>query len=154
MRHNLFVVIWAFLTIFGCKPSNKAQTGQITQGISGFITELKGNQMPMKGAPENKPRPVSVTLLVYEPTNLSQVQRVETSALYTSINTRKVASVLSDSTGAFSVALPPGTYSLFVRQGKFFFANSFDSQNNIQLVTVEANKVTPFNITINSGATY
>ena len=154
MRHKLFVVIWAFLTIFACKTSNKAQTGQITQGISGFITELKGNQMPMKGAPENKPRPVSVTLLVYEPTNLSQVQRVETSALYTAINTRKVASVLSDSTGAYSVALPPGTYSLFVQQGKFFFANSFDSRNNIQLVTVEANKVTPFNITINSGATY
>lgn len=154
MRHNLFIVIWAFLTIFACKSAKKSQTGKISQGIAGYITELKGNQMPMKGAPENKPRPVSVTLLVYEPTNLSQVQRVETSALYTSINTRKVASVLSDSTGAFSVALPPGTYSLFVQQGKFFFANSFDSQNNIQLVTVEANKVTPFNITINSGATY
>jgi hypothetical protein len=154
MRHNLFIVLWTILTVFGCKTAHKSKTGQITQGISGIITELKGNQMPMKGAPENKPRPVSVTLLVYEPTNLSQVQRIETSALYTSINTRKVASVLSDSTGAFSVALPPGTYSLFVQQGKFFFANSFDSQNNIQLVTVEANKVTPFNITINSGATY
>lgn len=154
MRHNLFVVLWAILTIFACKTANKSQTGPITQGISGIITELKGNQMPMKGAPENKPRPVSVTLLVYEPTNLTQVQRVETSALYTAINTRKVASVLSDSTGAFSVALPPGTYSLFVQQGKFFFANSFDSQNNIQLVTVEANKVTSFNITINSGAVY
>jgi len=154
MRHNLFIVILVILTFFACKAGKKAQTSPITQGISGTITELIGNQMPMKGAPENKPRPVSVTLLVFEPTNLSQVQRVETSALYTSINTRKVASVLSDSTGAFSVALPPGTYSLFVQQGKLFFANSFDSQNNIQLVTVEANKVTPFNITINSRAIY
>lgn len=154
MRHNLFIVILAILTFFACKTGKKAQTSQITQGISGIITELKGNQMPMKGAPENKPRPISVTLMVYEPTHISQVQRVETSALYTAINTRKVASVVSDSTGAFSVALPPGTYSLFVQQGKFFFANSFDSKNNIQLVTVEANKVTPFNITINSGATY
>ncbi|MBL0884257.1 MAG: carboxypeptidase regulatory-like domain-containing protein [Chitinophagaceae bacterium] len=154
MRHNLFVVISAFLTFFACKTTIRSQTGQITQGISGIITELRGNQMPMKGAPENKPHPVSVTLLVYEPTHLSQVQRVETSALYTAINTRKVASVLSDSTGTFRVALPPGTYSLFVQQGKFFFANSFDSQNNIQLVTVEANKVTSFNITINSSATY
>lgn len=154
MRHNLFIVIWAILTIFACKSAKQSKSGQITQGISGIITELKGNQMPMKGAPANTPRPISVTVLVYEPTNLSQVQRVETSALYTTINTRKVASVLSDSTGAFKVALPPGTYSLFVQQGKFFFANSFDSQNNIQLVTVEANKVTPFNITINSGATY
>lgn len=144
----------AILTIFACKTAHKSQTGQITQGISGVITELRGNQMPMKGAPENKPKPVSATLLVYEPTNLSQVQRIETSPLYTSINTKMVASVLSDSTGAFNVALPPGTYSLFVQQGKFFFANSFDSQNNIQLVTVEANKVTNFNITINSRATY
>lgn len=154
MRHNLFIVVLTILTISACKAGKKAQTSQVIQGISGVITELRGNQMPMKGAPVNKPKPISATVFVYEPTHISQVSRQETATLYTAINTKLVASVVSDSTGAFKIALPPGSYSLFVQQGKFFFANSFDSQNYIQLVTVEAGKLTPFNITINSGAVY
>lgn len=156
MRHILFIAFLGILTIYACSSAKKTKSIEITQGISGVIAELKGNQMPMKGAPANEPKPIpAATLFVYEPTNLSDVTKSQISPiLYTSINTKMVASVLSDSTGRFSVALPPGTYSLFVQQGKLFFANLFDSQNNIQLVTVEADKVTQFNITINSGATY
>lgn len=156
MRHILFIAFFGILTIYACSSAKKTKNKEIKQGISGVIAELKGNQMPMKGAPPNEPKPIpAATVLIYEPTNLSEVTKSQISPiLYTSINTKLVASVQSDSTGKFSVALPPGTYSLFVQQGKLFFANLFDSQNNIQLVTVEADKVTQFNITINSGATY
>lgn len=129
--------------------------GEIEQGISGLITEVKGNQMPKVGVPPASPKPVSTTLYVYEPTHLSQVKALEAgSPLYTTINRKLVASVLSDSLGRYSVALPAGTYSVFVKKGDYFFANMFDRENNIQLVSVDSGKITPLNILINSGASY
>jgi hypothetical protein len=155
MRHILFVLFLAILTFSACSSSKKAQTAEIEQGISGIITEVKGNQMPKVGIPPAVPKPVATTLYVYEPTHISQVKPRETgSPLYTVINSKLVASVVSDSLGRYSVALPMGTYSVFVKKGNYFFANLFDTQNNIQLVTVDTGKITPMNILINSGATY
>lgn len=129
--------------------------GEIEQGISGLITEIKGNQMPKVGVAPATPKPVSTTLYVYEPTHISQVKPFETgSPLYTTIHRKMVASVLSDSLGRYSVALPAGTYSVFVKKGDYFFANMFDRENNIQLVSVDSGKITPLNILINSGASY
>jgi len=155
MRHILFVLFLAILTFSACSSSKKAQTAEIEQGISGIITEVKGNQMPKVGIPPAVPKPVTTTLYVYEPTHISQVKPLETgSPLYTVINSKLVASVVSDSLGRYSVALPMGTYSVFVKKGNYFFANLFDTQNNIQLVSVDTGKVTQMNILINSGATY
>jgi hypothetical protein len=79
---------------------------------------------------------------VYEPTNINQVSRIGTSPVYTAISTKQVASVETDSTGAFTVDLPPGSYSLFVKQGKQFYSNLFDVNNNIAVFTVEEGKLT------------
>lgn len=155
MRHILFGLFLAFLTFSACSSAKKVQTDEIKQGISGLVTEVRGNQMPKPGIPPATPQPVATTLYVYERTHISQVKPLETgSPLYTAINTKMVASVVSDSTGRYVVALPIGTYSVFVKKGNHFFANSFDMQNNIQLVTVDSGKITPLNILINSGATY
>lgn len=155
MRNILFTLFLAILTFSACSSAKKSQTSGIQQGIAGFITEIKGNQMPKVGVEPASPKPVSTTLYVYEPTHISQVKALETgSPLYTVINRKMVASVLSDSLGRYSVALSPGTYSVFVKKGNHFFANLFDAQNNIQLVTVDSGKVTPMNILINSDASY
>lgn len=155
MRNILFALIVAILTFSACSSAKKAQSGEIQQGISGLITEIKGNQMPKVGIPPATPKPVSTMLYVYEPTHISQVKATEAgSPLYTAINRKLVASVLSDSLGRYAVALPAGTYSVFVKKGDYFFANLFDSNNNIQLVTVDSGKVSPLNILINSGASY
>ncbi len=155
MRNILFALFSAILTFSACSSSKKTQTGEIQQGISGLITEIKGNQMPKVGIPPATPKPLSTTVYVYEPTHISQVKPLETgSPLYTAINRKLVASVVSDSLGRYSVALPTGTYSVFVKKGDYFFANLFDTQNNIQLVTVDSGKVTPMNVLVNSGASY
>ncbi len=155
MRKILFSLFIAILTFSACSSPKKAQNGEIKQGISGNITEVKGNLMPKVGVQPPTPKPVSTTLFVYLPTNISQVTPLEPgSPLYTSINSKLVASVQSDSLGRYSVALPVGSYSVFVKQGAHFFANLFDTQNNIQLVQVDSGKITPMNILINSSATY
>lgn len=126
----------------------------IKQGVTGFIYEVTGNQMPMKGEELAAPKGTVAEILVYEPTNINQVERAGTSAFYNAINTKYITSISSDSTGKFSVALPVGNYSLFIKIGKQFFANRFNERNDINIYTVEEDKVTEAAININYKATY
>ena len=137
-----------------CYPGRTSQSPGIKQGISGFVYLESGNRMPMKGAEPQKARGLSTTIYVYEATSLGQVSRVGVSPYYTAIYSKPVTTVLSDSTGAFTVGLAPGIYSLFVKQGNRFYANTFDTNNLIAPVTVEKEKLAKASITVNSSATY
>ncbi len=154
MKQILFVVFTTSLLFLACSSAKKAHSSTITQGFTGRITGLTGNQMPMKGADPVVPKGILTTVFIYEPTNISQVRQLGTSPTYTAINTKLVASVETDSTGAFTVALPVGSYSVFIKQDKLFYANLFDANNNIALFTVEEGKLTTVNLTVSSGAAY
>ena len=142
------------MTGSGCSSAKKNKSSIIKQGLRGLITEATGNQMPMKGATPQLPRGVLTNVFIYEPTNLTQVTRQGTSPVYTAIHTRLVASVATDSTGAFILDLPVGSYSVFIQHGKQFYANLFDAENNIALFTVEEHKLTTVHLTISAAASY
>jgi len=108
----------------------------------------------MKGASPSVPKGILTTVLIYEPTNIRQVSRSGSSPLYTAISTKLVASVDTDSTGAFAISLPPGAYSVFIKQGKQFYANLFDTNNNIALFTVEEGKITEARLIVSLRANY
>lgn len=154
MKQILFFLLVIGIAAIACSSAKKAQSSVIKQGIAGFISETNGNQMPMKGAPPQVAKRVLTNVLVYEPTNLTQVTRIGTSPIYTAIGTRLVACVATDSSGAFAIALPPGAYSVFIQKGKQFYSNLFDTNNNIALFTVEENKITTVNLSVSSSATY
>jgi hypothetical protein len=154
MKHILFFVLTVSLLIPGCSSSKKAVSSIPDQGITGQLTELKGNRQPSPDLPPAKPRGIAGTVLVYEPTHISQVTRVGTSSLYTAISTKLVASVETDSTGLFTVALPVGSYSLFVKHKNGFYSNLFDSNNNIALFTVEEGKLTTANLVVSLKASF
>ena len=154
MKHNLFFLFLILLTILACSSVKKTNSSVITQGFTGRVTEIAGNQMPMKGGPPVVPKGIATTVLIYEPTHISQVSRLGTSATYTAIGTKLVASVDTDSTGNFTIALPVGAYSVFVKQGDRFYANLFDTNNNIALFSVEEGKLTQVNLTVSSGASF
>ncbi len=137
-----------------CSSSKKAKAIALQQGISGQVTEFSGNQMPMKDAPPRTGKPLVTTVFVYEPTHISQVTRNGTAPVYTAISTKLVASAETDSSGSFKIALPIGSYSLFVKQGNTYYANLFDTGNNIALFTVEEGKMTIANLTVTTKATY
>lgn len=154
MKTFLFVLFTACTALLGCSSAKNLDPSVISQGITGQITAVNGNQMPMKGAERAAPKGIQTTVLIYEPTHISQVTRSGTSAFYTTIGTKPVASVVTDSTGTFTLSLPPGSYSVFIKQGKQFYANLFDSQNNIALFVVEAGKLTRVNLSVSSSATF
>jgi hypothetical protein len=154
MKQILFFLLTGALLFTGCSSSKKLKSSMITQGIAGFVTEASGNQMPMQEGPRPISKGILSTVLIYEPTNTRQVTQVGTSPIYTKISTKQVASVQTDSTGAFKIDLPAGAYSVFVKYGDRFFANLFDQNNNIALFTVETGKLTEVRLVVNVRASY
>lgn len=154
MKQILFFLFPALFAITACSSTRKLSSSMITQGITGIITEQTGNQMPMKGAPRPNPKGILTTVFVYEPTNLKQVKQDGTSPVYTEISTKMIASAQTDSTGHFTIALPAGSYSVFVKLGSAFYANMFDASNNIALFAVEEGKLTTVNLKVSNNATY
>jgi hypothetical protein len=154
MKQILFLLFAACLTFYGCSSVKKADSSAVVQGFSGQITVASGNRMPMKDATPATPRGLATTVFIYEPTDLSQVARSGTEPIYTDIRTKRVASVQTDSLGNFSVALEPGSYSVFVKLENRFYANLFDTNNRIALFTVEAGKLTRVNLSVTNKASF
>jgi hypothetical protein len=62
--------------------------------------------------------------------------------------------VKSKKDGSFCVKLAPGKYSVFVKEPKGLFANTFDVQGCIQCVTVKKGEFTKITIEVNYEAFY
>jgi hypothetical protein len=151
----LFICCWAIAG--GCSAGKAPQAGTallVQEGITGFVYEETGNRMPMKGTEPPKPKGLSTTIYIYELTNLGQVSRVGVTPFYTAVLTHPVTTTHSDSTGAFAVRLAPGRYSLFVKLGGRFYANDFDSNNNIVPVSVQQGRRSTVTIIVNPSAVY
>ncbi len=153
LKKNLDLILVS--AIFCSCTSTKPPTIHfITQGINGFVTEIRGNQMPMIGQTPTKPKGLVAEITAYEKTNINQVVKDATSGFYTTITTKQIAKTFSDSLGKFSIALPVGTYSLFVKIGDKFYANLFNQYNDINTVNVDTNKVAETIIRVNYKAVY
>jgi hypothetical protein len=150
---TILAVFYLYVVLFNwCCAPKLSSSNNISQGISGYVKEVRGNQMPSPDIARAAPKGIETTIYVYELTNLSQVQG--TAPFYKTIGTKFIQSITSDSLGHFAAELPAGSYSLFTKLDEQFYANSFDEKNNIAAVTVEENKVSEVNITISAKASY
>jgi hypothetical protein len=127
--------------------------GGLQQGITGTVRNVSGNHMP---APNRRPQNpgitagVKATVCVFELTNLSQVIQLGSSPYYRAVSTRLVRRTETDSTGNFSIPLPPGIYSVFTQKGDLFFATRRDEKNNIAPVEVKPGKMTRVECSVES----
>ncbi|MEN9686870.1 MAG: hypothetical protein RLZZ28_2656 [Bacteroidota bacterium] len=154
MKQILFLVFSGILTFEACSTTQKGLKASFNQGISGFVKEITGNQMPALTNNQNTPKALQTEVFVYELTRRSQVTGTPDTRFYTAINSKLVASAVTDSAGSFSIPLPVGNYSVFVKLGDRFYANLFDTQNNIAPFEVAAGKITPVQLLVNYKATY
>jgi hypothetical protein len=143
---NILGYCIAIIVLGNCQVSQKSAT----QGISGVITEITGNQMPP--ASENIGTAVQRTLRVYAPTKISETTGQP--PLFSEIQTTMIVEVKSDKKGHFNIQLPPGKYSVFVMAEELFYANSFNSDNFINLITVKPNEWTAIQLAINYSASF
>jgi hypothetical protein len=148
---SFFIISLAF---FGCGGTQTAQKVAIEQGISGYILQEKGNRMPSPDKPASTPQGLKTMVFIHPVTEVTQLTKLATPGLYQSVNTPAVASATTDSTGYFSVSLPPGTYSIFVKYGEGVYANWFNEKNQVSPVEVLEQKVTKVKLIVSAGASY
>ena len=120
------------------------------QGIEGTARRISGNHMP---SPKYHPGPapgVHATICVFRLTNQSQVTGAGKAGLYRSVQTPLVRQTDTDDSGHFRILLPPGTYSVFTKNGSLFYATRRDEKNNIAPVEVLPGKMTRVDCSVES----
>jgi hypothetical protein len=127
-----------------------ANRSQGRQDISGRVTWTAGNQMPPSRSPGSQG--IRRTLYIHEAALLSQVSGKP--PLFDHISTTLVAKVRTNREGYFTLFLQPGKYSVFVKEGERYYANRFDGENYVQVITVKANEWAKINILVNYIASY
>lgn len=138
----------------GDRPSSQFHRVSITEGVAGQVWFWRGDFMP--GCPSGTIRGVKRTVFVYELTHRDETASAGPGegAFVTAIATAVVDSVQSDSRGFFELRLPPGRYSLFVREGERFYANGWDGPGYVQPVEVQRGSVTPVQLDLTYEAAY
>jgi hypothetical protein len=155
MNRILFYLLGVLLIIVSYSSAQiKKSSVIINQGIEGYIYVVSGNQMPSPDKKPTLPKTIKTILYIYQLTNVNQVTRQGQSAFYSSIQTKFVNKIESDTNGYFKIKLEPGRYSLFTKTSTLFYANWFDKDNNIAPAEVLDGKMTKVKITIDYNATY
>ncbi|HXD78438.1 MAG TPA: carboxypeptidase-like regulatory domain-containing protein [Puia sp.] len=132
-----------------------------TSGLQGRLYLVGGNRMPSPPRHAKAPGDDTVrhppkgpgikgTICVFELTNDRQVTRQGTSPYCEAVHTKLIRQADTDDKGNFRIPLPPGTYSVFTRKGKLFYATRRDEQNNIAPVKVLPGKMTRLDISVES----
>lgn len=118
------------------------------QGIKGEVFWLGGNQMPALGRQSSDPdQGVVREILFYEATHLKDVDQIA-DGLFTNVKTKLIATARSLPDGSFTIRLPPGEYSVFVKETGGLFANLVDRTNTLNPVTVKPKQYAWLTITI------
>ena len=148
MRYTNFIL--AGLVTFFCSGWDSLQE----QGITGTVRNASGNHMPAPNRRPVKSGPAAgarATICVFALTNTSQVIQLGSSPYYyRAISTRLINRTVTDSTGNFTIFLPPGAYSVFTQKGDVFYATRRDEKNNIAPVEVKPGKMTRVECSVES----
>lgn len=123
------------------------------QGISGRVEWVSGNQMPGPDRPASKAKGIKREIWIYQPTTLTDAEASE-GVFFSNIKTTLVKKAKSNCKGRFRVNLPPGEYSIFIKEKNGLFANQFDGQNRIHCVAVKPGEFTEITVQVNYEAAY
>jgi hypothetical protein len=136
------------------RKSHAADSTAVRQGISGRVEIWEGNFMPMvdpvKAAKQVRPaigRRVRAHLPVKMDGSLATAKR-------DSIPTALVAETVTDSSGAFFMPTPAGSYSVFVEEAEGWYFNGWNGDGIQGAVTVDSGKSGEILIKITTKAIY
>ena len=136
------------------RPPDNHQLVTIKQGIWGNVWLWRGDFMPGPGGSKRgKVTAVRREVRIYAPTTMKDLEP-PSGMSFARVKSRLIKKVKSGKNGFYQVSLPPGRYSVFVKEGSTLYANWFDGNGNVLPVTVAKDSVTKFQIDITSGATY
>lgn len=152
--NKLFYFFFFFVAILlvSCKPYKPEG-----QGITGTISWIEGNQMPMitesgKGDVKSSAIPVKRTVRIYPLIKISDLKMED--GLFTAVAEKPITEIESDESGVYSIQLSPGRYSVLIVEEDGMFASIFDGDGNVNPVTVKENEWTLLDVEVNYKAVY
>ncbi len=111
--------------------------------------------MPGPGRPQSVGQPVVREVVVLPLLTLNQVVSDETGFVTDLKGVQPLQTVRSGADGKFCFdALPDGQYSVMVREDKGLYANSYNTQNHINPITVEKGRAATIAIQITHRAAF
>lgn len=151
------------ISIINLLPSNEEKVS-ITQGVWGNVLYWKGDFQPkvtdpdvpyLKTENDGKITPVIREIYFFKPTNIQILTSTPAyTPFYLYIPTEYVAKTRSDSSGFYQITLPPGNYSVFVKENDKYYANRGDGYGQINPVKVTQDSVTKLQIDIQHQAAF
>lgn len=139
MRVRSLITLSLSLLFISCFDNNEER---ITGNLQGTIGIYEGNCMPSPGMPACVPSPLSTMVLITKPSEYFNQNLV-------------VDSVSSGTNGKYSVNLPEGKYSLFLRDGKEVVCDSWTQAGQNMFCTpfeIKKDSVTIMNANIDHAA--
>ncbi len=124
------------------------------QGVSGMVTRIQGNQMPMVGRNNSSTAPSSVSTQVWIFSGRIPGKGTHWSVSEAQKHPNLVTRVQSDDQGKFFVSLPPGEYTLFAQYGDNLYLNSFLGDGSYQSVQVSEGQITEMRLVNTEGAVF
>lgn len=120
----------------------------ITEGAWGTLVKTEGNCMPIIDYENGtcKQYPVQSEILIYKYTKTNET--LSESSKFYEIYTELVATTTCDKEGFFEMILEPRKYSVFVREGEYLYANSFDGLGGVSPVVVEPSNVSEIKLNL------
>ena len=149
MRRHTYLyltVLPLLLLAAGCTKLQIEPT--IQEGIYGSVIERYGDWMPtiIGQYPKGGERPIQREVYVYEYTKMSDVKSFGYVHFdMDTMPTALVARTQSSKNGFFEIALPAGTYSVFIEDEGKLYSDQIDGQGGLNPITVkqgEAREVT------------
>lgn len=123
------------------------------QGVQGEVLWFSGNLIPGPNRESSAPGSgVQRELFFYKVLTLEEVGH--TGPFFPDLKGELVATVTSRPNGHFKVKLPPGSYSVFVKEKNGLFANLFDASGQINPVTVKEKQFAWLIVTVDYEAAY
>ncbi len=151
MKPNLFL-IYTIFCLTGCSAQLKKGIFSVEEGISGQVIWKQGNYMPSSDIiRKKKGKGIEREIVVFKLVNKSQA--ISENGFF-KINKKPLAITRSTENGFFEIKLPPGKYSVFTKEEKGLFANSFDGDGNINPVEVTSGQATRLLIMVDYKAAY
>jgi len=145
---RISAVVCGFLFLIVTVPSLYGQR----QGLKGEVLWLSGNQMPGPGKPVAPQLGIQREIHIYKVTTIEKEKH--TGPFFTDVKSELVTKLLSKTDGSFKVKLPPGEYSVFVKEPNGLFANLVEADGKINPVNIPLKRFVWTTITIDYEAAY
>jgi hypothetical protein len=122
------------------------------QGIRGQVFWVSGNQMPGPGKSASPQLGIQREIYIHNVTTVEKENQV--GPFFNEVKSEFVTKVLSKPDGSFKVKLPPGEYSVFVKEPNGLFANLVEGDGKINPVSIPLKRFVWMTITIDYEAVY